>query len=110
MQDLENALAQQAPPAQADNSNLHELPPLVIDGIPTPVDKMTQVFTSTIIIKSHNNQFVYSVQLILLNIKFKTLISSGTVTSIHPRDVKVLYRQKQTWLGESRVSTSLVAQ
>ena len=63
MQDLENALAQQAPPAQADNSNLHELPPLVIDGIPTPVDKMTQVFTSTVISKSCNNHFVYSGQI-----------------------------------------------
>lgn len=43
MQDLEASLAQQAPPAQPDNPALHELPPLVIDGIPTPVDKMTQV-------------------------------------------------------------------
>ena len=43
MQDLEGALAQQAPPQQAENPALHELPPLVIDGIPTPVDKMTQV-------------------------------------------------------------------
>ena len=43
MQDLEGALAQQAPPQAADNPALHELPPLVIDGIPTPVDKMTQV-------------------------------------------------------------------
>ena len=47
MQDLENALAQQAPPAQPDNPALHELPPLVIDGIPTPVDKMTQVMSAT---------------------------------------------------------------
>ena len=43
MQDLEASLAQQAPPAVPDNPALHELPPLVIDGIPTPVDKMTQV-------------------------------------------------------------------
>ncbi|VDH98992.1 DNA-binding protein P3A2-like [Mytilus galloprovincialis] len=42
LQDLETSLAEQAPPSQADNSGLHELPPLVIDGIPTPVDKMTQ--------------------------------------------------------------------
>ncbi len=47
MQDLETALAQQAPPAQPDNPSLHELPPLVIDGIPTPVDKMTQVTSKT---------------------------------------------------------------
>ena len=47
MQDLDAALAQQAPPAQADNPALHELPPLVIDGIPTPVDKMTQVHALT---------------------------------------------------------------
>ena len=45
MQDLDAALAQQAPPAQPDCGSLHELPPLVIDGIPTPVDKMTQVST-----------------------------------------------------------------
>ena len=43
LQDLEHSLAEQAPPAQPDNPGLHELPPLVIDGIPTPVDKMTQV-------------------------------------------------------------------
>ncbi|XP_070558094.1 DNA-binding protein P3A2-like isoform X2 [Ptychodera flava] len=42
MSELENALAQQAPAPPPENSNLHELPPLVIDGIPTPVDKMTQ--------------------------------------------------------------------
>ncbi|XP_074645431.1 DNA-binding protein P3A2-like isoform X2 [Tubulanus polymorphus] len=42
MQDLESALAQQAPPPSADTSSLHELPPLNVDGIPTPIDKMTQ--------------------------------------------------------------------
>lgn len=46
IQDLETALAQQAPPQQPDNPALHELPPLNIDGIPTPVDKMTQVAVS----------------------------------------------------------------
>ena len=43
LQDLEAALAQQTPPSVPDNPALHELPPLIIDGIPTPVDKMTQV-------------------------------------------------------------------
>lgn len=43
LQDLEQALQEQAPPAQQENTGLHELPPLVIDGIPTQVDKMTQV-------------------------------------------------------------------
>jgi len=43
MGDLDGALAQQAPPQQQDNPTLHELPPLNIDGIPTPLDKMTQV-------------------------------------------------------------------
>lgn len=42
MEDLENALAQQAPSIPDTNPDLHELPPLVIEGIPTPVDKMTQ--------------------------------------------------------------------
>lgn len=40
--ELENALAQQAPPEPRGDPNLFELPPLVIDGIPTPVEKMTQ--------------------------------------------------------------------
>ena len=43
MQDLEASLASQAPPQAQDNPALHELPQLAIDGIPTPVDKMTQV-------------------------------------------------------------------
>lgn len=42
MEDLENALAQQAPSIPHTNPDVHELPPLVIEGIPTPVDKMTQ--------------------------------------------------------------------
>ncbi|XP_025987173.1 DNA-binding protein Ewg isoform X3 [Solenopsis invicta] len=42
MEELENALAQQAPPPVQDDPSLFELPPLVIDGIPTPVEKMTQ--------------------------------------------------------------------
>ncbi|XP_077545196.1 DNA-binding protein Ewg isoform X2 [Haemaphysalis longicornis] len=40
--ELEAALAQQAPPQPQDDPTLHELPPLVVDGIPTPVEKMTQ--------------------------------------------------------------------
>lgn len=43
VQELEQSLNEQAPPSQPDTSGLHELPPLNIDGIPTPVDKMTQV-------------------------------------------------------------------
>jgi len=42
IQDLEQALAQQAPPQVKEDPSLHELPPLVVDGIPTPVEKMTQ--------------------------------------------------------------------
>ncbi|XP_015905171.1 DNA-binding protein P3A2 isoform X1 [Parasteatoda tepidariorum] len=49
MQELENALAQQAPPQTQDDPTLHELPPLVIDGIPTPVEKMTQAQLRTFI-------------------------------------------------------------
>ena len=47
MQDLENTLASQTPliPEHQMQNNQHELPPLHIDGIPTPVDKMTQVRT-----------------------------------------------------------------
>jgi nuclear respiratory factor 1 len=43
MQDLESSLAQHAPAPAPEDPSLHELPPLVIDGIPTPVEKMTQV-------------------------------------------------------------------
>ena len=43
LSELETALLDQTPPAQQENPNLHELPHLVVDGIPTPVDKMTQV-------------------------------------------------------------------
>lgn len=43
VQELEQSLNEQTPPTQPDTSGLHELPPLNIDGIPTPVDKMTQV-------------------------------------------------------------------
>ncbi|CAG4958400.1 unnamed protein product [Parnassius apollo] len=42
MEELENALAQQAPPPPQEDPSLFELPPLIIDGIPTPVEKMTQ--------------------------------------------------------------------
>ncbi|KAL3290244.1 hypothetical protein HHI36_023597 [Cryptolaemus montrouzieri] len=42
MDELENALAHQAPPPIQDDPTLFELPPLIIDGIPTPVEKMTQ--------------------------------------------------------------------
>ncbi|XP_057339180.1 DNA-binding protein P3A2 isoform X2 [Microplitis mediator] len=42
MEELESALAQQAPPPVQDDPSLYELPPLIIDGIPTPVEKMTQ--------------------------------------------------------------------
>ncbi|XP_033170585.1 DNA-binding protein Ewg isoform X1 [Drosophila mauritiana] len=42
MDELDNALAQQAPPPPQDDPSLFELPGLVIDGIPTPVEKMTQ--------------------------------------------------------------------
>lgn len=53
MQELEQALAQHAPPPPTEDPSLHELPPLVLDGIPTPVDKMTQVrFVGEILRKS----------------------------------------------------------
>lgn len=42
MEELESALAHQAPPPVQDDPTLFELPPLIIDGIPTPVEKMTQ--------------------------------------------------------------------
>lgn len=46
MQELEQALAQQAPPQPTEDPSLHELPPLMVDGIPTPVEKMTQVISA----------------------------------------------------------------
>lgn len=41
MNELEQALAIQTPPAP-DTSMMYDLPPLAVDGIPTPLDKMTQ--------------------------------------------------------------------
>jgi len=43
MSDLELQLAQQAPTSTNDTSMLFELPPLTVEGIPTQLDKMTQV-------------------------------------------------------------------
>ncbi|ESN90699.1 hypothetical protein HELRODRAFT_96655, partial [Helobdella robusta] len=41
--DLDNKLALQAPHKSSDKDfNKHELPPLNVEGIPTPIDKMTQ--------------------------------------------------------------------
>jgi len=45
MNDLEQQLAQQAPASTNDTSMLFELPPLTVDGIPTQLDKMTQVIS-----------------------------------------------------------------
>lgn len=42
MNELDSCLAAQAPPPVKGDSSKHELPPLVVDGIPTPVEKMTQ--------------------------------------------------------------------
>lgn len=42
MQELDQALAEQAP-SNSDASGMNELPTLALDGIPTPVDQMTQV-------------------------------------------------------------------
>jgi len=42
MNELDTSLAAQAPPPVKGDSSKHELPPLVVDGIPTPVEKMTQ--------------------------------------------------------------------
>ena len=43
MSELESALSQQAPNPGPEDPSLHELPPVCVDGIPTPVEKMTQV-------------------------------------------------------------------
>ena len=45
LEDLENALAEHAPPG---GDLASELPPLTIDGIPVSVDKMTQVRLNTV--------------------------------------------------------------
>jgi len=47
MNDLDQQLAQQAPASTSDTSMLYELPPLTVDGIPTQLDKMTQVTVAT---------------------------------------------------------------
>ena len=45
MQDLDAALAEQTP-SSLENTGVYDLPSLTLDGIPTPIDKMTQVLTS----------------------------------------------------------------
>lgn len=50
LEDLENALAEHAPPGGELAS---ELPPLTIDGIPVSVDKMTQVRSSVLNTNKH---------------------------------------------------------
>ena len=45
MSDLEQQLAEQAPTSTNDTSMLFELPPLMVDGIPTQLEKMTQVIS-----------------------------------------------------------------
>lgn len=54
LQDLESTLAEQVPQSQ-DVSGMQELPPLSIDGIPTSVDKMTQVLKQ----KVHVDGMIY---------------------------------------------------
>ena len=51
MNDLETSLAQQAPP-NPESSMLYDLPPLAVDGIPTALDKMTQVVCKNFLISS----------------------------------------------------------
>jgi len=47
MSDLDQQLAEQTPqPSASDMSMLYELPPLTVDGIPTQLDKMTQVYSN----------------------------------------------------------------
>jgi len=50
MSDLEQQLAQQAPTTTNDTSMLFELPPLMVDGIPTQLEKMTQVISRHILV------------------------------------------------------------
>jgi nuclear respiratory factor 1 len=64
MQELETALAQQAPPPVQEDPSLYELPPLVIDGIPTPVEKMTQAQLRAFIplmLKYSTGEFSFSI-------------------------------------------------
>ncbi|KAL4227132.1 GTPase regulator Nrf1 [Mactra antiquata] len=48
MQDLDAALAEQTPQTN-DGTGIYDLPTLTLDGIPTPVDKMTQAQLRTFI-------------------------------------------------------------
>lgn len=49
MQELDTALAEQTPNNNVENSGVFDLPPLTLDGIPTPIDKMTQAQLRTFI-------------------------------------------------------------
>ena len=75
MSELENALAQQAPPIKIEDPSRHEMPPLVIDGIPTPVEKMTQGKSQDIHEIKMSSKFVYT----FLNLIFTIEISRDFV-------------------------------
>lgn len=55
LEDLENALAEHAPPG---GDLASELPPLTIDGIPVSVDKMTQVRLDSVV-KISKCKYIY---------------------------------------------------
>lgn len=83
MEELETALAQQAPPPVQDDPSLYELPPLIIDGIPTPVEKMTQAQLRAFI---------------PLMLKYSTGISGPLILGMLSF-ISVSFRKRQAWLG-----------
>lgn len=64
LEDLENALAEHAPPGGGDLSS--ELPPLTIDGIPVSVDKMTQVGLNQQMVLQGRCSFLTRAQVLVL--------------------------------------------
>lgn len=78
MEELEHALAQQAPPPVQDDPSLYELPPLIIDGIPTPVEKMTQAQLRAFIplmLKYSARKYCFFFLFINTNLYYRNLIN-----------------------------------
>lgn len=76
LNDLERVLQEQAPNNDGtNNEHSFELPQLVIDGIPTPVDKMNQVFCN----QDFRNQFKLHFDFMVIKSFWKSYMGMGVI-------------------------------
>lgn len=105
MDELESALAQQAPPKVQDDPSLFELPPLIIDGIPTPVEKMTQAQLRAFIplMLKYSTGGFRDPGILEFSSFFLTKLFSNQKNFLHD------FRTRQTWLGSRFDASRVVA-